>query len=561
MMPKISRSWKASSRSASGPACTSAPPARAASTTSSTRSSTTPSTKPSPATAPASSSPSTPTTRSPWSTTAAASPSGSWRSTTSRPPTIVLTMLHAGGKFGGAGYKVSGGLHGVGVSVVNALIEWLELEITRRLRLVPALRARATRSASSIKKRSSARTHRPAPRSPSWPTRTSSRSRLQLPRARPAPARDRVPHQGPAHQLNDERAEGESVVFQYEGGIVDFVAYLNREKDAIHRSIIFLENETEDGAVEIAMQWNSAYNETIFTFANNINTTEGGTHLSGFRAALTRTINGYARQKNSSRRKRRPQRRGRARGPHGGHLGQAQDPQFEGQTKTKLGNSEVETLVKQTRQREAGRVPRGEPRRRQADRGKAVDAARARRPPARPATSRGARACSRAARCRASWPTAPSRTRPQRDLPRRGRLGRRLRQAGARPHVPGDPAAARQDHQRREGAPRQDARQPGDPDDDQRPGRRHRRRVRPRASALPQDHHHDRRRRGRLAHPHAAAHVLLPPHEAAGRGRLRLHRPAAAVPAEAGQPGDVHPQGGAARGDPAARPPRADPRR
>ena len=146
--------------------------------------------------------------------------------------------------------------------------------------------------------------------------------------------------------LNDERADGESVTFQYEGGIRDFVAYINREKDAIHRSIIYLENETPDGAVEIAMQWNSSYNESVFTFANNINTTEGGSHLTGFRSALTRTLNDYARQKNLLKEK--------EENLTGEDMREGltalvsvklKNPQFEGQTKTKLGNTEIATLV------------------------------------------------------------------------------------------------------------------------------------------------------------------------------------------------------------------------
>ena len=147
-------------------------------------------------------------------------------------------------------------------------------------------------------------------------------------------------------ELDDERADGESVVFQYEGGIVDFVAYINREKDAIHRSIIFLENETDDGAVEIALQWNSSYNESIFTFANNINTTEGGAHLTGFRSALTGTINGYARQKNLLKEKEDNLSGEDVREGLTALISvKLKNPQFEGQTKTKLGNTEIRTLV------------------------------------------------------------------------------------------------------------------------------------------------------------------------------------------------------------------------
>jgi DNA gyrase subunit B len=147
-------------------------------------------------------------------------------------------------------------------------------------------------------------------------------------------------------ELNDERAEGESVVFKYDGGIVDFVAYINRDKDAIHRSIIFLENETKDGVVEIAMQWNSSYNESIFTFANNINTTEGGTHLTGFRSALTHTINDYARQKGFLKEKEENLSGEDVREGLTALISvKLKNPQFEGQTKTKLGNTEIRGLV------------------------------------------------------------------------------------------------------------------------------------------------------------------------------------------------------------------------
>ena len=151
---------------------------------------------------------------------------------------------------------------------------------------------------------------------------------------------------GLAISLNDERADGESVTFQYEGGIRDFVAYINREKDAIHRSIIYLENETADGSVEIAMQWNSSYNESVFTFANNINTTEGGSHLTGFRSALTRTLNEYARQKNLLKEKEENLTGEDMREGLAALVSvKLKNPQFEGQTKTKLGNTEIATLV------------------------------------------------------------------------------------------------------------------------------------------------------------------------------------------------------------------------
>ncbi len=260
--------------------------------------------------------------------------------------TIVLTMLHAGGKFGGAGYKVSGGLHGVGVSVVNALSEWLELDIyvdgfhwNQRFE-------RGEPVTELVKKEKiedgSSGTTVSFLADPDIFEEVDYDFRVLAQRLRETAFLTK----GLRIELNDERADGESVVFQYEGGIVDFVTYINREKDAIHRSIIFLENETDDGAVEIALQWNSSYNESIFTFANNINTTEGGAHLTGFRSALTGTINGYARQKNLLKEKEDNLSGEDVREGLTALISvKLKNPQFEGQTKTKLGNTEIRTLV------------------------------------------------------------------------------------------------------------------------------------------------------------------------------------------------------------------------
>ncbi len=361
-------------------------------------------------------------------------------------------------------------------------------------------------------------------------------------------------------ELVDERAEGETTVFQYAGGVRDFVDYINRDKDPVHRTVIYFDNETPDGQVEVAMQWNSSYNDSIFTFANNINTTEGGAHLSGFRGALTRTINDYARQKGLLKEKEENLSGEDVREGLSAIVSvKLKNPQFEGQTKTKLGNTEIRTLVETTVNAKLAEFleenpAEGAPDRRQVGQRGAGTQRRAQgaRPHAPQGPARRLHPARQAGRLLHPRPA------PLRALPGRGRLGRRLGQAGPRPQLPGHPAAARQDHQRREGAHRQDAAEQRDPHHDQRHGHRHRRRVRPDPGALPQDHHHDRRRRRRLAHPHAHPHLPVPPHDAAGRCRLHLHRPAAALPPEAGQPGDLHPQGGAARRHPPARPPRAD---
>ena len=179
--------------------------------------------------------------------------------------------------------------------------------------------------------------------------------------------------------LDDQRADGESVSFQYAGGIKDFVAYINRDKDEIHRKIIFLENETPDGQVEVAMQWNSSYNESIFTFANNINTTEGGTHLSGFRGALTRTLNDYARGKGILKEKDDNLQGEDVREGLTALISvKLRNPQFEGQTKSKLGNTEIRTLVETTVNAKLAEFFEENPSEGRAIVEKAVNAARAR---------------------------------------------------------------------------------------------------------------------------------------------------------------------------------------
>jgi DNA gyrase subunit B len=258
---------------------------------------------------------------------------------------VVLTVLHAGGKFGdGGGYKVSGGLHGVGVSVVNALSERLRVEVRRDGYMWWQEYSRG------------------APQGPlqrGEPTEETGTTVTFLPDAEIFESLDfefatieqRLREtafltRGLRIAIEDERAEGHTAEFHYEGGIEDFVGYLNENKDPIQRKIVFFEADSDEGAVEVAMQWNSSYQESIFSFANNINTHEGGSHLSGFRSALTRTLNRYARDK--------------------GHLkekddnlsgedvregltavisAKLSDPQFEGQTKTKLGNPGMQGFV------------------------------------------------------------------------------------------------------------------------------------------------------------------------------------------------------------------------
>jgi len=180
-------------------------------------------------------------------------------------------------------------------------------------------------------------------------------------------------------ELTDERGQTNSVVFQYEGGIEDFVRHLNENKDALHRKTIYFEGEGEDGQVEVAMQWNSSYQESIFSFANNINTHEGGTHLSGFRAALTRTLNAYGRSKGLLKEKDENLTGEDVREGLTAVISvKLHDPQFEGQTKTKLGNPPIRGLVEETVNRKLAEFLEENPGDARRIITKAIDASRAR---------------------------------------------------------------------------------------------------------------------------------------------------------------------------------------
>jgi DNA gyrase subunit B len=261
--------------------------------------------------------------------------------------TVVLTKLHAGGKFGGEGYKVSGGLHGVGVSVVNALSEWLTVEVKRDGKIWRQEFARGEPT-TDLKKTGVAKdTGTTIAFLPDgdvfeeleWSTE------ILVQRLRETAFLTR----GLRIVLYDERQGDEKHEFHYEGGIRDFVSHVNRSKDPVHKGIVYFEGENDQGTVEVAMQWNASYQESVFTFANNINTTEGGTHLSGFKSALTRTLNDYARAKGLL--------KGKEDNLEGEDVREGlaavlsvklREPQFEGQTKTKLGNPWVRGLVEQT---------------------------------------------------------------------------------------------------------------------------------------------------------------------------------------------------------------------
>jgi len=263
--------------------------------------------------------------------------------------TVVLTKLHAGGKFGGDGYKVSGGLHGVGVSVVNALSEWLVAEVRRDGKVYRQEFARGepggpmeTMGVSPKNESGTTISFLPDPE-------VFEETEFDVATLTQRMRETAFLTRGLRIIVRDERAGGKTEEFHYEGGIRDFVAYVNGSKDTVHKHVVFVEGESGDDHVEIAMQWNNSYVESVFSFANNINTTEGGAHLSGFKAALTGTLNRYARDKGLLKEKEDNLEGEDVREGLAAVISvKLQNPQFEGQTKTKLGNPGVEGLVKTT---------------------------------------------------------------------------------------------------------------------------------------------------------------------------------------------------------------------
>jgi DNA gyrase subunit B len=294
--------------------------------------------------------------------------------------TVVLTKLHAGGKFGGEGYKVSGGLHGVGVSVVNALSEWLVATVERDGKVYKQEFARGEPTGDIEAVGISSETGTTIsflPDSEIFDEREFSRDTLRQ-RLRETAFLTR----NLRIKLTDER-EGEwSEEFHFEGGIKDFVTHVNDGKDPIHGSVIYFEAEDEEGrgSVEIAMQWNAKYVESVFSFANNINTHEGGAHLSGFASALTKTLNDAAfadallKEGKDARLEGEDTREGLA----AVISVKLREPQFEGQTKTKLGNTWVTGFVQKTVNQKLAEWFEEHSAERKRIAKKAIDAARAR---------------------------------------------------------------------------------------------------------------------------------------------------------------------------------------
>ena len=257
---------------------------------------------------------------------------------------VVMTILHAGGKFDKGSYKVSGGLHGVGISVVNALSEWMTVEVKRDgklyyqkyLRGVPEEEVTVVGDATGTGTKC---TFRPDARI--FET-TAFKYEALATRLRELAFLNR----GIRITLMDERTpDGEREVFEYSGGIVSFVEYLNQNRTPLHDKPIYFEREKEDTSVEIAMQYTDSYSEYVYSFANNINTHEGGTHVVGFKTALTRVANDYIKRNNLEKGDVKLSGDDIREGLTGIISVKLMEPQFEGQTKTKLGNSDVKGIV------------------------------------------------------------------------------------------------------------------------------------------------------------------------------------------------------------------------
>ncbi|MGW8268561.1 MAG: DNA gyrase subunit B, partial [Longimicrobiales bacterium] len=293
---------------------------------------------------------------------------------------LAMTTLHAGGKFDKSSYKVSGGLHGVGVSVVNALSEWLEVEVTRqgrsyRQRYARGIKETELQELGKGEGRGTIITFKPDPQiftELSFNFETLSNRLREL----------AFLNKGLMIILKDERNGGgreREETYHYEGGLASFVEFLRGSRQPLHPKIIYFETSREEAEIELAMQYDDGFSENTHTFVNNINTHEGGTHLTGFKAALTRTINDYGRKNGLFKKA--------EEGLSGDDVREGltcvlsvkvMEPQFEGQTKTKLGNSEVRGAVETAVNEQLSIFLEENPKAAKAIIEKAVQAARAR---------------------------------------------------------------------------------------------------------------------------------------------------------------------------------------
>ncbi len=456
---------------------------------------------------------------------------------------VVMTVLHAGGKFDSDTYKVSGGLHGVGVSVVNALSDWLDLEIWRDGEVweqsyecgVPKSKLSVT---GKTRKTGTKITFHP---DPTIFDKVEYSYDILAQRLRELAFLNK----GLKITLQDERSD-KSTEFRFTGGIVEFVKHLNRGKQGLHDSPIYIEGKRDSVEVEIALQYNDSYAENVFSFANTINTVDGGTHLSGFRSALTRSINNFA-SSTGMLKEQKDEVTITGDDVREGLIAvvsvKLSQPQFEGQTKGKL-NSDIKGQVEQLVNEGLGTYFDKHTTVARRIIGKCIDAARARE------AARKARELTRRKSAMDSG-----------GLP--GKLADCQERDPAKCEVfivEGESAggSAKQGRDRRYQAilplkgkilnvekARYDkmlgheeiraiitALGTGIGKDDFDAG----------APALPQSDPDDRRRRGRQSHPHAAAHLFLPSHERADRAWPYLHRPAAPLSRQARQNGPLHPR-------------------
>ncbi len=441
---------------------------------------------------------------------------------------VVLTVLHAGGKFGeGGGYKVSGGLHGVGISVVNALATRLVLEIDRD----GDHHVLEFKDGGKPVGKLEVTGHSPRGRTGTtvtfWPDATIFED-IEF-RAQTVMERLQVMaflNKGLEIRFMDERPDGTSQVFKYKDGIVDFVRHLNASKEALFRKVSSLEQKEETMEVELALQWNTGFYESIHSFANGISTIDGGMHEEGFKKSLTNVVNKYARAKGTLKEKDENLKGEDIREGLTAIISvRLQDPQFEGQTKGKLGNVPVRSLVERATNEKLADWFEENPR----EAGQIIQKGMS------------------AARARVAAQSARDLTRRKSSLDGAGLPGKLVDCSSRDPReselfiVEGNSA----------GGSAKDARNPKTQAilpirgkilnverariDKMLKNRGLRRDQGP----LPQDHHPGRRRCGRLPHPDPAAHLLLPPDEATGGGGFRLRGPAAAVLDPGGQGEDL----------------------
>ena len=441
---------------------------------------------------------------------------------------VVYTVLHAGGKFGGGGYKVSGGLHGVGASVVNALSEWLEVQVQKDGRIYEMKFSRGAitqemKILGDTDQTGTAVTFKPDPEMfdtlvydyETLHTRMREQAFLN------AGLRITITDARPGQEQSDSMC--------YEGGIREFVTWLNRNKTALHEEVVYLAGAKGDSTAEVALQYNDSYNETLVSFANDIHTPEGGMHETGFKTALTRVLNAYGMKYGMIKEGDKVSGEDVREGITAVISVKLTEAQFEGQTKAKLGNASIRTLVDNVVSDQLAVYLEEHPVVARTILDKALTANRAReaarkaRESIRRKTALGGAAMPDKLRdCNENNPELT-------DLYRGGRLRRRLCYSGTGLPVPGHPASVGQDAERGKGPGGQGVRQRQAPAGDHGSGGRDRRRAGPEPAAVSQDHHHGRCRCGRRPYPDAAADLLLPVYAAPDRGGVCLLRCAAAV--------------------------------